>query len=57
MGNKSVFVRLVYDMSSGAGKETLDVLGETRTHRIAVETKLRKKQHREELEEGPERHW
>lgn len=57
MGNKRVFVRLVYNMSSGAGKETLVVLGETRTHRIAVETKSKEKRPREEPEEGPERHW
>lgn len=43
MGNKSVFVRLVYNMSSGAGKKTLDVLGERHRHRIAVESKLRRK--------------
>lgn len=28
-------------MSSGAGKATLDVLGETQTHGMAVEPKLR----------------
>lgn len=28
LGNKGVFVRLVYNMSSGAGKKTLDILGE-----------------------------
>lgn len=30
-------------MSSGAGKKTLDVLGERHRHRIAVESKLRRK--------------
>lgn len=44
-------------MSSGAGKKTLDVLEERHRHRIAVESKLRRKDTGKKQRKGPERHW